>query len=262
MLKAVLLDIGGVLHEDGRALPGAVEAVARLQAAGLALRFVTNTSRKTGERVHAELRELGFAVEPAQIFTAPAAIKAHLRRHGLRPYLLIHADLDPEFADLASDAPDAVVLGDAAERLDYDRLDAAFQLLQRGAPLLTVGTNRYFRRDGALHLDAGPFVRALEYAAGIEAVVLGKPAEGFFRAVLADAEVSPEEALMVGDDVECDVAAARALGLEACLVRTGKYRDGDEARAPGADCEDDLASLVARRFGDGRAGRRGRGKGC
>lgn len=248
MLKAVLLDIGGVLHEDGRVLPGAVAAVARLQAAGLALRFVTNTSRKTGEAVFADLEGLGFSLAREQVFTAPAAIRHYLRRHDLRPHLLIHEDLEPEFAGLAAAAPDAVVLGDAAERLDYRRLDAAFQLLQRGAPLLVVGTNRYFRQAGTLHLDVGPFVRALEYAADTEAVVLGKPAEGFFRAVLADAGVAPEEALMVGDDVECDVAAAMALGLEACLVRSGKYQRGDEARAPGAACEDSLAALVARRF--------------
>ncbi len=248
MLKAVLLDISGVLHEDGQALPGAVEAVARLQERDLALRFVTNTSRKTSERVHAELRELGFSVAPEQVFTAPAAIKAHLRRHGLRPYLLIHPDLEPEFADVDTSDPDAVVLGDAAERLDYRHLDAAFRRLQDGAPLLTVGTNRYFRQGGELHLDVGPFVRALEYAADMEARVLGKPAAGFFHAVLEDAGVAAEEALMVGDDVECDVVAALDLGLEACLVRSGKYREGDEERAPGAACEDGLAALVARRF--------------
>ncbi|QTF93505.1 TIGR01458 family HAD-type hydrolase [Halomonas sp. BM-2019] len=244
MLKAVLLDISGVLHEDGEALPGAVAAVARLQAEGLALRFVTNTSRKTSAAVCEELRRLGFSLRPEQVFTAPGAIRRHLVAHRLRPYLLIHEALEPEFADLDCEAPNAVVLGDAEQRLDYAHLDAAFQLLQRGAPLLAVGTNRYFRQAGALHLDAGPFVRALEYAADLEALVLGKPSADFFRAVLEDAGVAAREALMVGDDVECDVAAALAAGLSACLVRAGKYRPGDEARAPGARCEASLAELV------------------
>lgn len=244
MPKAVLLDIGGVLTEDGEALPGAVAAVARLQASGMALRFVTNTSRKASKTVCDELLALGFRLTPAQVFTAPGAIRDYLRRHHLRPYLLIHERLEPEFADLERQDPNAVVLGDAETRLNYSHLDAAFQLLQRGAPLLAVGTNRYFRRAGALHLDAGPFVRALEYAAGIEATVLGKPAGGFFRAVLEDAGVAAGEALMIGDDVECDVVAAMDVGLQACLVRTGKYRPGDEARAPGARCEASLAKLV------------------
>ncbi|SFU03909.1 TIGR01458 family HAD-type hydrolase [Halomonas saccharevitans] len=244
MLKAVLLDISGVLTEDGEALPGAVEAVARLASSGLRLRFLTNTSRKTSAAVCEELKRLGFDVAPEQVFTAPGAIRRHLERHRLRPYLLIHENLEPEFADLPGDAPNAVVLGDAEQRLDYAHLDEAFRLLLEGAPLIAVGTNRYFRENGTLHLDAGPFVRALEVAAGSEARILGKPSGDFFRAVLEEAGVEPGEALMVGDDVECDVLAAMEVGLEACLVRSGKYRQGDEARAPEARCEASLAALV------------------
>ncbi|MEQ6917090.1 TIGR01458 family HAD-type hydrolase [Halomonas aquatica] len=244
MLKAVLLDISGVLTEDGEALPGAVAALERLQASGLSLRFLTNTSRRTSAAVCEELQRLGFDVAPEQVFTAPGAIRRHLERHQLIPYLLIHERLEPEFADLPQGEADAVVLGDAEQRLDYTHLDAAFRLLLEGAPLLAVGTNRYFRQAGKLHLDVGPFVRALEYAAGIEARLLGKPSGDFFHAVLEDAGVAPVEALMVGDDVECDVAAAMAVGLEACLVRSGKYRPGDEAKAPEARCAASLADLV------------------
>lgn len=246
MLQAVLLDISGVLHEDGRPLPGAVEAVARLQASRLALRFVTNTSRKTGAIVYAELLAMGFELERQQVFTAPAAVRSYLERHRLHPYLLVHEKLEPEFEGLDTRTPDAVVLCDAEHRLDYRHLDDAFQLLLEGAPLLAVGTNRYFRQHGGLHLDAGPFVKALEYAAETEAVVLGKPAAGFFRAVLADVSVRPEEAVMVGDDVDADVAAAMAVGMQGALVRTGKYRDGDESRAPDASVEASLAELVER----------------
>ncbi|GGY04999.1 hydrolase [Litchfieldella qijiaojingensis] len=245
MPQAVLLDISGVLHEDGVPLPGAVDAVRYLQAASIALRFVTNTSRKTSAAVYAELLDMGFPVERQQIYTAPAAVKAYLQRHRLRPYLLIHDALVPEFDDLDLYDPNAVVLCDAERHFDYANLDTAFQLLvERDAPLLAVGTNRYFRSRGRLHLDAGPFVKALEYAADTQAVILGKPASGFFQAVLHDVGVDAVEALMVGDDAEADVAAAMAAGLQGCLVKTGKYRDGDESRAPGARVEDSLAKLV------------------
>lgn len=244
MRRAILLDISGVLHEDSQPLDGALEAVERLQKAGLVLRFVTNTSRRTGDAVHDSLVRMGFSLSRGQVFTAPGAIRDYLIREGRRPFLLIHRDLEPEFADLDTHDPDAVVLGDAEERLDYRHLDAAFQLLQQGAPLLAVGTNRYFRQQGSLHLDVGPFVRALEYAADLEATVFGKPSSAFFQAVLDDAGVAPEEALMVGDDVECDVIAALDAGLDACLVRSGKYRPGDEDKARGARVEPDLATLV------------------
>ena len=70
---------------------------------------------------------------------------------------------------------------------------------------------------------------ALEYAAQREAVLLGKPAPDFFKAALASIECDGKEAVMVGDDAEADVAGALAAGVgSALLVRTGKYRPGDE----------------------------------
>ena len=38
---------------------------------------------------------------------------------------------------------------------------------------------------------------------------------------------------MVGDDVENDVLAAQALGITGVLVRTGKFREDQLARASG-----------------------------
>lgn len=122
MLKAVLLDISGVLTEDDEALPGAVDAVARLQSSGLALRFLTSTSRKTSAAVCDELQRLGFAPAPEQVFIAPGAIRRYLERSGLCPYLLIHEQLEPEFADLPRGEPNAVVIGDAEQRLDHGGL--------------------------------------------------------------------------------------------------------------------------------------------
>ncbi|MDR5904790.1 HAD hydrolase-like protein [Halomonas qiaohouensis] len=74
--------------------------------------------------------------------------------------------------------------------------------------------------------------------------MLGKPSGDFFHAVLDEVGVASDEALMVGDDVECDVVAAMDIGLQACLIRSGKYRSGDETRAPQARCEASLADLV------------------
>ncbi|MFZ6045656.1 TIGR01458 family HAD-type hydrolase [Pseudomonas sp. CR3202] len=247
MLQAVLLDISGVLYEDDQPLPGAVQAVRLLQDKGCPLRLITNTSRQGRAAIHRKLTGMGFAVAPEQIFTAPQAVLRHVRAHGLRPYCLIHPGLEEEFADLLDlPGPNAVVLGDAEMRFDYAHLDRAFQLLIEGAPLISMGDNRYFRGQGALHLDAGPFMRALEYAAGTTALVLGKPSAAFFASALDDLGVRADATLMIGDDVIADVQGALSAGLKACLVRTGKYRDGDEAQAPAAWVAADLAHAVER----------------
>lgn len=255
MYKAILLDVSGVLYEGAGAIPGAAEALRHLRATGAALRFVTNTSRQSADRVFAKLTGLGFELEPGELFTAPHAARRWLRAGGYRPHLLVHPDILGEFADLDPSEPNAVLLADAQDELNYRNLDAAFALLVEGAPLLAIGDNRYFRDSDRLHLDVGPFVRAMEYAADIEARVLGKPSPLFFEQVLADVGCSPHEALMVGDDVQADVQGALDAGLNGCLVRTGKYRDGDENKLSGdAMVEDSIVSLVQRLEGRGARG--------
>ncbi len=247
MYRTVLLDLSGVLYEGRDSIPGAVEAVERLRRAGVTLRFVTNTSRQPARAVLDKLRWLGFRVDEAELFTAPHAARRWLREGSYRPHLLVHPDIRAEFDELASDAPNAVLLADAEDELNYRNLDEAFSLLIEGAPLLAIGNNRYFRDSDRLHLDVGPFVRALEYAADIEAQIAGKPSRLFFEQVLADADCPPDEALMVGDDVQADVQGALDAGLHGCLVRTGKYRNGDEKRLSGdAMVEDSIVSLCER----------------
>lgn len=142
----------------------------------------------------------------------------------------------------------AVVVGDAGEAFDYLRLNKAFRELVDGADFLALATNRTFKdADGKLSLDAGAFVTALEFASGRKAAVLGKPSPDFFLAALAGLDCLPSEAVMVGDDAESDVAGALNAGLGAALlVRTGKYRPGDEARfepAPTALVDDIVAGV-------------------
>ena len=130
----------------------------------------------------------------------------------------------------AEDAPDFVLVGDLGEGFTYARLDAAFRCLVNGAGLVALQKNRYWRTRHGLSLDAGPFVAALEYASGKQAVVVGKPEEGFFRNALDDLELEAGEVAMVGDDAEADVAGAKRAGLLGIQVRTGKWRPDAEER--------------------------------
>ncbi len=244
MLKAILFDISGVLHVDKQPIPGAVELIAKLRQQTVPIRFVTNTSRSTSAAILHSLNKMGFIVEQADIFSAPVAVKQVCEQRGLRPYCLIHPELEAEFASLNQQNPNAVVLADAAERFDYEHLNKAFSLLINGAPLLGIGRNRYFKTGGKLQLDAGPFIQALEYAADTEAEILGKPAAGFFHAAVDSLGCKPEEVLMIGDDVEADINGAMEAGLQACLVRTGKYLPGDENKAGQAFVAESVVEAV------------------
>ena len=71
----------------------------------------------------------------------------------------------------------------------------------------------------------------LEYAAEVDATVLGKPSAQYFAAALEALDADPELTWMVGDDIEEDVAGAQANGMKTVLVRTGKFRPDDVERS-------------------------------
>ncbi|EKF74809.1 HAD-superfamily hydrolase [Alcanivorax hongdengensis A-11-3] len=246
-LKAVCLDLSGVLYQGPRLLPDARESIAQLRRAGLPLRFVTNTSQRSRHQILVDLETLGLAVEPEELFTAPQAAHQWLKQHGYRPLCLIHPNLKKEFSGLPQQAPNAVLMGDAGKGFTYAHLDQAFRLLHDGAPLVAMGDNRYYQLDDGLHLDAGPFVRALEYAADCQAIITGKPSATFFQQVITSLECDAGEVLMVGDDAASDVQGALNAGLQGALVKTGKYRPGDETRIDGHYwLEDGIAAVVRR----------------
>jgi HAD superfamily hydrolase (TIGR01458 family) len=246
MIRAVLLDLAGVVYQGEQPLPGAVQAVTDLRNAGLRLRFLTNTTRTPRRGLLSRLNGMGISLADEELFTPAQAARTWLAAKGLKAHLLIHPALQEDFANLRASGPEAVVIGDAADGFTYAALNAVFRKLLAGAEFLALARNRSFKdEDGELSLDTGAFVAALEYATQREAVVLGKPAPDFFRAALASMACDGKEAVMVGDDAEADVAGALTAGLGAALlVRTGKYRPGDEMRVAPAPT-DTVADLAA-----------------
>ena len=106
----------------------------------------------------------------------------------------------------------------------YMNLARAFAELQAGAAFYCMHKNRWWQTERGPLLDGGAFVAGLEYAAGVEATVLGKPSPAYFAAALDALVAEPELTWMVGDDLEADIRGAQAFGMRTALVRTGKFR--------------------------------------
>ena len=115
----------------------------------------------------------------------------------------------------------------------FGTFNRVLALLRGGAELVAMHRNLFWLTRRGEKLDAGAYLLGLEAATGLEAVVLGKPAPSSFRAGLAELGLPADRVAMVGDDVENDVLAAQAVGITGVLVRTGKFREDQLARASG-----------------------------
>jgi HAD superfamily hydrolase (TIGR01458 family) len=246
-VRALLVDLDGVLYVEDEPIPGAADAVAAFRDAELGLRFVTNTTQRSRAQTLEKLVGIGVPVAPKELITPAVLAVEHCRARGHeRVALLMADDVKADFAGLTEaddDGVDAVVVGDLGERFGYEVLNRAFRMILEGAELIALQRNRYWLRADGLALDVGPFVAALEYAADVEAVVVGKPAPAFFALALAQLGARPEHAAMVGDDVESDIGGAIAAGLRGVLVRTGKFRA--EALAAAAPQPTDVVDSIA-----------------
>jgi HAD superfamily hydrolase (TIGR01458 family) len=234
-VRALLVDLEGTVYQDGRLIPGAAEALADAAARGIPHRFVTNTTSRPRSVIVRDLAAMGLVVDAEAIFTAPRAARAYLLGRGHRRcHLLARQTLleDLEGIEPVEERADAVLVGDLGEGMTFARLNHAFRLLLDGAELVTLARNRYWRDRGGLVIDIGAFAAALEYASGKPATLVGKPAPAFFEAALASLGVQSSRAVVVGDDLESDVAGAQAAGMRGVLVRTGKFRQDDLARSP------------------------------
>jgi HAD superfamily hydrolase (TIGR01458 family) len=181
------------------------------------------------------------------VFTPAVLAREFLVRENLSPFLAVHPDLGEDFAGLAEEGGEAVVLGDAGDFFSYDRLNQAFRKIVHGAEFLALANNRNFLdHDGELSLDLGAFVVALEYASGRKARILGKPSPLFFAFAIESLGCPAQNVAMVGDDAEADVGGAMAAGLMGVLVQTGKYRSGQEKEfgRPPTFVAKDLAAAV------------------
>ncbi|MDO9353436.1 MAG: TIGR01458 family HAD-type hydrolase [Solirubrobacteraceae bacterium] len=226
----LLLDIDGVLHVGDEALPGAVEAMRALQAAKIPMRLATNTTSRPRAAITDRLQRLGFDVEETDILS-PAQMAVRLcRERGYERVALITAHaLKQDLAELEAvvspgSAVDAVIVGDLGPGFSYGVLNGAFRSLLRGADLIALQRNRYWRRPEGLALDCGPFIAALEYASDRKATVVGKPSADYFLAAVDELGLAPDRVAMVGDDLEADIGGAIDAGLAGVLVQTGKFR--------------------------------------
>jgi HAD superfamily hydrolase (TIGR01458 family) len=229
-MACILLDIDGVMHVSGEAIPGAVEAVGRLRRVEHALRFVTNNSTRPRARLADELRGLGFELDEQEIQTTPRAAARELE--GRRVYALVMSAIVPDLdgIELVGEGSDAVLFGGCDETIEpnqvfsYMNLARAFGEVQAGAELFCLHKNPWWQTSRGPLLDGGAFVAGLEYATGAEATVVGKPSAAYFAAALDALDAEPELTWMVTDDLDADVRGAQLFGMRTVLVRTGKFR--------------------------------------
>lgn len=99
----------------------------RLRQNGIAVRFITNSTKISKARLHAKLHRLGFEINLDEIFTSITAARRLIEVENLRPFCLLQDEAKEDFDGLEMSNPNAIVMGLAPDVMNYDRLNQAFR---------------------------------------------------------------------------------------------------------------------------------------
>ncbi len=229
-IKGLLIDLDGVIYNDSQPIAGAKETIAWLQEKEVPFCFITNTTMKHRSTLVRKLAAMGIEVSEEMVFSAAFAAAQYVKQFkDSRAFLLLTEDAKEEFRGVEQDEKDVdfVVVGDLGNAFSIELINKAFNCLMQGARLIALQKNRFWLSDQGYCVDAGAFVALLEYAAKVRAKIIGKPSRAFFRLALKHLNLNANEVLMIGDDMESDIAGAARLGIHTCLVQTGKFRPVD-----------------------------------
>jgi HAD superfamily hydrolase (TIGR01450 family) len=239
-----VLDLDGVVWLGDRPIPGASEAVARLRGAGEQVVFATNNSSQPVAEVEAKLARQGIPAEGDVVTSAMAG--ASLVQPGERALVCagpgVVEALDARGAVPVRERPADVVVVGFHTTFDYAGLTRAAVAVRGGARLVATNADpTYPTPDGPIP-GGGSILAAVVTAAGVEAVVAGKPNEPM--AALVRARLGGD-GVMVGDRPSTDGAFARTLGYRFVMVRSGVGASEGVPDPTPDEVHDDLPSAVA-----------------
>lgn len=240
---AVLLDLDGTLYHEEHVLPGARELVARLEREGRRYACLTN-STSSAARVAARLGRMGIVMSEDHIYTAAQASADYVLEHfGHRPRVFNLAtegvqemlDGKVEWVSSKEEHCDAVIVGVPVNAYaTEERQRTALYLLRGGAKLIGTCADRVFPSPRGLEFGAGALSSFVAYAANVSPIYTGKPERIFFEELCARVGVAPKDCVLVGDNLESDIAGAKRVGMKTVLTLTGVSVRGDVEKVDGA----------------------------
>lgn len=228
-IKAILLDMDGVLYRGETILEGVLEFLAWSEDMGIRLLYVTNNATKTPSMFVDKLAAMGIEAQPDQIITSAEATAGWMARN-VRPGSKVqivggpgvwNAMITRGFQPANSpQAADFVVVG-MDFNLDYRKCAEATLAIAAGADFIATNVDSTFPSEEGNIPGAGAIVSLLQTASGVEPTVIGKPSPGMFEEAMARLSLQPHECLMVGDRYETDIEGAQKIGIWTLGIGTG-----------------------------------------
>jgi HAD superfamily hydrolase (TIGR01450 family) len=260
----LLVDLDGVVYRGAVPIPGVAAVLADRAARGDTVVYVTNNSMHYRADYVVRLAELGapvtadrvvssaratalYLADPAQdppvrrvLAVGAGGLERECRDAGLEVVTAAHAATRLAREGIegweAAGHPDAVVVG-LDPQFTYQKLTVAVDCVHHGARFVATNRDPAFPTERGTRPGAGSIVAAVEAGSGVAPVSIGKPAPLLLEMAIraAGPGLGRRDAVMVGDGLATDLAAARSIGIPCILMLTGVTRHEQVEALPPAE---------------------------
>ncbi|MDA8352096.1 MAG: TIGR01457 family HAD-type hydrolase [Firmicutes bacterium] len=234
--RGYLIDLDGTLYKGERVVPSGLGFVESLEERGLSYLYFTNNSLRRPEQVAEKLRGFGYPAKPEQVVTSAQATAAFLTETLGSPSVYaiggegLKAALSEAGCRLTDQSPQAVVMGlDPA--FTYDKMKTACLAIRAGADFYGTNGDLMLPTDEGLLPGSGSLCAGVAAATGVQPRFIGKPERPIVEYGMRRLGTTPEETLIVGDNMMTDIRAGVDNGIDTLLVFGGvtspeEYRNG------------------------------------
>jgi HAD superfamily hydrolase (TIGR01450 family) len=254
----LLVDLDGVVYRGNDPVPGVAAVLAARAAIGDDVVYVTNNAMWYRADYVTRLLGMGAPVTADRVVSSARAAALYLRETfpNVRRVLAVGGsglagelrDVGLEVLDAGAAAEawaangrdwraavghvDAVVAG-LDQDFAYGRLACAAEAIRAGAVFIATNRDPNYPHEKGLLPGAGSIISAIETAAGVVPISIGKPGPLLLEIAARAVGDDVRDAVMIGDSLNSDIAAALAVGCRSVLILTGiSKRNQAEALPP------------------------------
>lgn len=235
--KTLIFDLDGTMYRGPQIIEGGLAAVRFCQEHDIPYLFMTNNSMRTRQENADHMTKMGYPnMKPELFFNSAMASAMYVRKQypdRKKAYYIgcagMKEALEENGFEITEDHPDFVFVGLNREASYADYSKALGHLLD-GAIL--IGTNKDRRLPGPEGMDPGngAVVALLEYASDQKSPDIAKPGRPILDLCLEHFGLKKENVILIGDNLETDIALGYNNKVKTVFVQTGVHTDRDIER--------------------------------
>jgi HAD superfamily hydrolase (TIGR01450 family) len=239
-IKGLVFDLDGVVYKNNLPIIDTIDGINLLDEIGYKIGFLTNTSSKKEDEINAKLIEFGIKRSMNIIMTSSIATSDYLIQENINTCFLFGGGealrelLETKNIKIVNETsimPDCVLIGYSKD-FNYDILNKVISYLNIGAKLICTDKDYTFSHNDRNLPATGWYVESIEKVSGKKGIVIGKPSTFSLLKILTKMELKPYQVLLIGDNLNTDIMAAKNLNMPSCLLLGGVSTIKDVASCP------------------------------